>query len=117
MGIPSISISITVYNLEKYVESCINSILYQEFTDFELIIIDDVSTDNSGKICRKYEKLDKRIRYIYQQNQGVSSARNRALDLSKGKYILMIDGDDRIEKTMVGKLFDLCETNNANIST
>src|SRR5690625_1324010 len=117
MGIPSISISITVFNLEKYIDRCISSILNQEFTDFELIIIDDGSTDNSGNICRKYEEFDDRIIYIYQSNQGVSSARNRALDISKGKYILMVDGDDYIEKTMVGKLFDLCEKNNASIST
>src|SRR5690625_2739194 len=94
----SISISITVYNIEKYVEKCINSILNQDFTDFEFIIIDDGSTDNSGEICKKYERMDKRITYIYQRNQGVSSARNLAIDIAKGKYILLVDGDDQLEK-------------------
>jgi len=113
----AISISITVYNIEKYVEKCINSILNQDFTDFELIIIDDGSTDNSSEICKKYERMDKRITYIYQRNQGVSSARNLAIDIAKGKYILLVDGDDQLETTMVGKLYELCESNNADIST
>ncbi|PAV31540.1 hypothetical protein CIL05_02460 [Virgibacillus profundi] len=117
MGVPSISVSITVYNLEKYVEKCIVSILNQEFTDFELIIIDDGSTDQSSNICKYYEKLDERITYIYQPNQGVSAARNRALEASTGKYILMADGDDQLEITMLAKLFILCESNNADIST
>ncbi|MGM8364861.1 glycosyltransferase family 2 protein [Virgibacillus sp. W0181] len=117
MNSPSISISITVYNLEKYVEKCIESILNQEFTDFELIIIDDGSTDQSSEICKYYEQEDKRITYIYQPNQGVSAARNRAIEASTGKYILMADGDDQLESTMLAKLFDLCESNSADIST
>lgn len=117
MDDPSISISITVYNLEEYVRKCIVSILNQEFTDFELIIIDDGSTDSSSKICKYYEQLDKRITYIYQPNQGVSAARNHALELSTGKYILMADGDDQLHLNMLRRLFDLCESYNADIST
>lgn len=114
---PSISVSITVFNLEKYVEKCIISILNQQFTDFELIIIDDGSTDRTSEICNYYRQLDERITYIYQSNQGVSAARNLALEASTGKYILMADGDDRLDLTMLGKLFKLCETNRADIST
>ncbi|MCE7792676.1 glycosyltransferase [Salipaludibacillus sp. CUR1] len=117
MNAPSISVSITVYNLEKYVEKCILSIINQTFTDFEFIIVDDGSTDTSGDICRFYEQKDKRITYIYQSNQGVSSARNKALEASRGKYVYMADGDDMLKPNMLENLHLLCEKNKADIST
>src|SRR5699024_9492982 len=89
----------------------------QQFTDFELIIIDDGSTDNSSEICKKYARTDERVTYIYQPNEGPSAARNRAIEASTGKYILLADGDDQLELTMLGKLYQLCELNDADMST
>jgi len=114
---PLISISITVYNLEKYVGACIESILNQELTDFECIIIDDGSSDRSGEICRSYAQIDDRITYIHQANQGVSAARNRAIEESNGDYLLLADGDDLLDPTMLKKLYALCKVNHADIST
>ena len=96
---PKISIIIPVYNVQEYLNSCIDSILNQSFTDFELILIDDGSTDGSGDICNDYQGKDFRIRVIHQSNLGVSSARNRGIDEAKGEYICFIDSDDLLRDT------------------
>lgn len=83
--LPEVSIIVPVYNVEKYLIRCIDSILTQTFTNFELILVDDGSTDKSGVICDSYEKKDKRIKVIHKKNQGVSEARNTGLILAKGK--------------------------------
>ena len=88
------SIIVPVYNVENYLTECIESILIQTYRDFELILIDDGSTDNSPEICDKYSEKDSRIRVIHKTNGGVSSARNVGLDIALGKYILFIDSDD-----------------------
>jgi Glycosyltransferases involved in cell wall biogenesis len=95
---PTLSIIIPVYKVELYLHECISSILNQAFTDFELILIDDGSPDNSGKICDEYALNDKRIIVIHQKNNGVSSARNEGLDRATGSYITFVDSDDTIEK-------------------
>lgn len=92
-----ISIIIPVYNVEKYLKKCVNSIINQTYTDFELILVDDGSTDNSGKICDEYSKKDSRVIVIHQRNQGTAVARNTGLDLVHGEYIIFIDADDYIE--------------------
>lgn len=84
---PQISVIVPVYNVEKYLARCIDSILVQSFTDFEVILVDDGSSDNSGKICDDYKTQDNRIVVIHQNNQGQAAARNRALDIAKGEYI------------------------------
>ena len=91
-----ISIIVPVYNTEKYLHRCVDSILNQTFTDFELILVDDGSTDRSGEICDEYAKNDKRINVIHKSNGGLSDARNAGLDIAKGEYISFIDGDDYI---------------------
>lgn len=93
-----ISIIVPVYNVEKYLPRCIDSILAQTFTDFELLLIDDGSPDNSGKICDEYAKSDKRIRVFHKENGGVSSARNLGLDNVKGEWIAFVDSDDTVSR-------------------
>lgn len=93
---PLLSVIVPVYNVEKYLSRCIDSILSQTFTDFELILVDDGSPDNCGSICDEYAKKDKRIIVIHQQNRGVSSARNKGLDIARGEYVTFVDSDDQI---------------------
>lgn len=97
MGNVEYSVIVPVYNVEKVLSRCIESILSQTFSNFELILIDDGSTDKSGEICDEYKKKDERVKVIHQNNQGVSKARNVGLDISKGKYIVFIDSDDCVE--------------------
>lgn len=92
-----LTIIVPVYNVEPYLSDCIESILSQSFDNFELLLIDDGSTDSSGEICDRYAKSDKRIRVFHTENQGVSSARNRGLDEARGKYISFVDSDDYIQ--------------------
>lgn len=101
-----ISIIVPIYNVEKYVEKCVDSILKQTYINFELILVDDGSTDMSGKICDKFKKEDDRIKVIHKKNGGLSSARNEGVKLATGKYIGFIDSDDYIDKTMYEKMFN-----------
>lgn len=91
-----LSIIVPVYNVEKYIRNCINSILSQTFKDFELILVDDGSLDGSGKICDEYALTDVRVVVIHKKNGGLSSARNAGLDIAKGRYITFVDSDDSI---------------------
>lgn len=104
---PKLSIVVPVYNVEEYVEKCLESILSQTFTDYEVIIIDDGSTDKSGIICDECAKKDDRVKVIHQRNQGVSAARNVGLEIATGDYISFIDSDDRIHKDMYEKMLGL----------
>lgn len=92
-----VSVIMPVYMAERYVGRAIESVLQQSFQDFELILVDDGSTDNCGEICDRYAQLDSRIRVVHQNNKGVSAARNRGLELASGKYIVFIDSDDWVE--------------------
>lgn len=98
MNSPQISVIVPVYNAEKYLRRCIESILTQTFTDFELLLIDDGSKDNSLHICEEFAKNDSRIRVFHKKNGGVSSARNVGLDNINGKWLAFIDSDDIIEQ-------------------
>lgn len=111
-----ISIIIPVYNVEKYIEKCIDSVLEQSFKDFEIILVNDGSTDCSGIICNKYSKRDERISVIHKKNGGISSARNIALDCAKGKYITFIDSDDCISKDYIKILYNNIINQKADIS-
>ena len=108
---PMISIVVPVYNAERYLHRCIDSILTQTFSDFELLLIDDGSKDSSGAICDEYAKEDERVRVFHKPNGGVSSARNVGLDNAQGEWITFVDADDRISadflKLLVGKAADL----------
>lgn len=96
MNNPIISVIVPVYNVEKYLSRCIDSILDQTFTNFELLLIDDGSNDYSGKICDEYAEKDNRIRVFHKKNGGVSSARNVGLDNAKGEWITFCDSDDYV---------------------
>ena len=93
-----ISIIVPVYNTEKYLRCCIDSILVQTFADFELLLINDGSTDSSGTICEEYALEDRRVRVFHKENGGVSSARNVGLDNARGEWITFVDSDDYIEE-------------------
>ena len=96
-----ISIIVPIYNKEKYISKCLDSILQQDYYNFEIIIIDDGSTDNSSHIVKDYCSKNKNIKYYFQTNQGVSAARNKGLDLVSGEYIIFIDADDYISKKFI----------------
>ena len=93
---PKVSIIFPVYNTEKYLPRCLSSILSQSFTDFELLLVDDGSTDGSGAICDAFAEKDGRIRVFHKENGGVSSARNLGLDEAKGEWIYFVDSDDEV---------------------
>ena len=95
---PLVSIVVPVYKIENVLHYCIDSILNQIYEDFELILVDDGSPDNSGKICDEYAKKENRIKVIHKENGGVSSARNCGIDAAKGKYICFVDSDDYVNK-------------------
>lgn len=110
-----ISIIVPVYNVEKYVCRCIDSILNQSYQDYELIIINDGSVDKSGEICEYYRQLDKRINVRHQENKGLSAARNAGLDIAQGDYITFIDSDDYVYPEYLEKLLKAVEKNKADI--
>lgn len=113
---PEISIIVPVYNSSQYLEKCIESILNQTFKNFELILVNDGSTDHSGKICDAYATQDHRVRIIHKQNGGVSSARNAGLRLVKGEYICFVDGDDWIFEDMLLNLNQLSKRTKSDIT-
>lgn len=111
-----ISIIVPVYNVEKYLKKCVDSILNQTFQDFELILVDDGSPDNSGYICDQYAEEDPRIRVIHKENGGLSSARNVGIDISRGKFLSFIDSDDYIDSDMIKILYNDIIENETDIS-
>ncbi|MEH7225929.1 glycosyltransferase [Bacillus sp. JJ1566] len=100
-----ISIIVPIYNLEKYIHKCVSSILSQSFTNFELILVNDGSTDQSGKICDEYAEKDNRVKVIHKENGGIASSRNAGLEVAVGKYIGFVDNDDYINKFMYEILY------------
>ncbi|MFC7322727.1 glycosyltransferase family 2 protein [Halobacillus campisalis] len=113
---PAISIIVPVYNVEPYLRKCLNSILAQTFTDFEVIVVNDGSTDGSGEICDEFSKNDIRVKVIHEKFKGVSSARNTGVRFAQGEYIGFVDSDDRVEKEMYKKLYRLCIDSECDIS-
>ena len=111
-----ISIIVPIYNMEKYLENCIETILKQEYTNFELILVNDGSTDNSGSICDKYSSNDERIKVIHKKNGGVSSSRNVGIEEATGEYLGFIDPDDYLHPKMYLKLVENIEKFNADLS-
>uniref|UniRef100_UPI004055A044 glycosyltransferase family 2 protein n=1 Tax=Agathobacter sp. TaxID=2021311 RepID=UPI004055A044 len=113
---PEISIIVPVYKVEAYLDRCVESILNQTFTDFELILVDDGSPDNCPKMCDEWAKKDARIRVIHKKNGGASSARNQGLEIAKGRYIGFVDSDDWILSNMYMILYCLSERTDCDIS-
>lgn len=99
-----VSVIVPVYNVEKYLEKCLDSIINQTYEDIEIILIDDGSQDNSGAICDVYAKRDNRILVIHKENTGVSDTRNKGIDVAQGKYICFIDSDDTVSLSYIEKL-------------
>lgn len=112
---PKLSVIVPVYNTEKYLRKCIDSILAQTFTDFELILVDDGSTDKSGAICDEYARCDHRIRVVHQENAGVTRARKAGVALSKGDYVTYVDSDDWIDSNTYSNIMFHIEMHNADI--
>ena len=112
---PRISIIVPVYNSERYLDACVQSILAQTFIDFEILLVDDGSGDKSGSICDNYARLDKRVRVIHKQNGGVALARIAAFDLAAGDYVSFIDADDWIETDMYEKMYASVEKYGAEV--
>lgn len=110
---PEISVIVPVYNVEKYLCSCIDSILAQTFTDFELLLIDDGSKDKSGEICDEYAKRDCRVKVFHKENGGVSSARNLGIDESKGEYLFFVDSDDIISSSYIEMFVNYIKKNDS----
>lgn len=108
-----VSVIVPVYNVEQYIRNCINSILRQTYVDFELILIDDGSTDQSGKICDEY--TDRRVKVIHKKNEGAGEARNRGMDIAVGEYITFVDSDDYIAPCYLEKLLTIAEKNECDI--
>ena len=104
---PTVSIIVPVYNAQDYLSKCIDSLLNQNYDDFELILVNDGSKDNSGQICDEYAKADNRIKVIHKENGGVSSARNCGLDKACGKYIMFCDSDDFVKEEFCTPLINL----------
>ena len=113
---PFISIIMPVYNVEKYIEKSVESVLSQTFTDFELLLVDDCSPDNSGKICDDFAKRDSRVRVIHlEKNGGVSNARNTAMQEIQGRYLCFLDSDDYFDENMLEVLAESVSENPAQV--
>lgn len=113
---PKISVIVPVYNVEKYLHRCVDSIINQTYKDIEIILVDDGSTDRGGEICDNYAKLDNRIKVIHKKNGGLSDARNIGIENSTGEYISFVDSDDYIHYDMIKRLYINIKECKANIS-
>lgn len=113
---PKISVIVPVFNVERYLGKCIDSVLMQTFTDFELILVDDGSTDSSGAICDEYAEKDSRIKVIHKENGGLSSARNAGIDKASGSYLCFVDSDDTVNLYMLYYLILFAEKERADIT-
>lgn len=111
-----ISVIVPVYNAENYIDIALQSICEQTYSDLEIILIEDGSTDNSLACCEKWAKKDSRIIVCHQENAGASAARNKGLELATGKYVMFMDGDDWIEKNMLEVLYAEVERHHANVA-
>ena len=111
-----VSIIVPVYNVEKYIEKCLNSLISQSYRNIEIILIDDGSIDNSGKICDKYKKKDPRIKVIHKENAGVSEARNSGIQKATGEYLCFVDADDFVMNDYIKYLHKLIAINCSDIA-
>lgn len=110
-----VTIIIPIFNSEKYLEECLSSVMNQSFKDLEILLIDDGSTDASGRICDKYAQKDERFKVFHRLNEGVSSARNFALDIANGEYIAFVDSDDSVNENFIEVLVKGCLEKDADI--
>ena len=111
-----ISIIVPVYNVEKYLEKCVNSIVNQTYKNLEIILVDDGATDSSGKLCDELAKIDNRIKVYHKENGGLSDARNYGVEKSTGEYIGFVDSDDYIDAEMYEKLYEAIKKENVDVA-
>jgi len=111
-----ISIIVPIYNVEKYLSECIESLINQTYKNIEIILVDDGSQDNCGKICDEYAKKDNRIIVIHKKNGGLSDARNKGIEIAKGEYLIFVDSDDFVSNRFVEKLYQMILENNCEIA-
>lgn len=116
MANPKISVIVPVYNVEEYLERCVDSVLAQTFSDMEIILVDDGSPDDCGKICDNYAEKDSRVRVIHKENGGLSDARNAGVEAANGEYVCFADSDDFIEPHLLYRLYGLIEKYQADIA-
>ena len=113
---PKVSVIVPVYNVEKYIDKCLESLVNQTLKDIEIIIVNDGSTDNSIKIVEEYkEKYKNKIIYLEKENGGLSDARNYGIQYAKGEYIAFLDSDDYVDRKMYEKLYNKAIENNSDI--
>ena len=108
---PTISVIIPVYNCEKYIETCVDSVLNQTFTDFEIILVDDGSPDDSGKLCDQLSEKNNKIVVLHQKNQGQAAARNNGVKIARGEWLHFVDSDDLIHPQMLEILYGAVDEN------
>lgn len=113
---PLISVIVPIHNMENYLSKCVASVMAQTYQHFELILVDDGSTDASGALCDGYAAQDARVRVIHRENGGISAARNAGLDAAQGEYLAQIDSDDWVSPTYLETLLSLCLRNNVPLS-
>lgn len=114
--LPLVSIVVPVYNVEKYLERCLKSIIQQTYLMLEIILVDDGSTDSSGEICDKYSEMDERIQVIHKENGGLSEARNVGIDKACGKYIAFIDSDDWVTEDYISDMYIALKENDSDVA-
>ena len=112
---PKVSIVVPVYNVKDYLEKCVDSILRQTEREFELLLIDDGSTDGSGELCDTLAERDGRVRVIHQENRGLGGARNTGIEAARGTWLLLVDSDDWIEPEILEKALKAAERENADM--
>ena len=111
-----ISVIVPIYNVERYLRRCIDSIIYQSYENIEIILVDDGSSDSSGDICEEYKERDKRVCVIHKENGGLSDARNVGIDIATGKYLTFIDSDDYVSISYIEELYNYLIQNKADIA-
>ena len=115
MGMGTVSVIIPIYNVEKYLRACVDSVIGQTYPDLQIILVDDGSTDSCGRICDEYSIIDTRIIVIHKENGGLSDARNAGLQLAEGGFVLYLDSDDYLVPTAIESLMKMQTTSNADI--
>lgn len=111
-----ISVIVPVYNVEKYLHRCVDSLLSQSYTNIEIVLINDGSADRSGEICDEYAQREPRVKVLHQEYNGVADARNKGVAMATGDYIIFLDGDDEADKEYVGKLYKTLIENDLDIA-
>lgn len=116
-GLPLISVIIPVYNVEKYLKRCMDSVLNQTYTNLDIILVDDGSTDQSGELCDGYQQIDSRVHVIHKKNGGLSDARNTGIETARGEYLTFVDSDDELVLDCIEYLYRLIHKYNCGISS